>query len=280
MNTKRGMLIVVLMLVILVSSLVSAASFKYHQDQNTGFNYAMALAVYGVDDDDTEGCNADESAATNPLSFSAMDSEVTPTGTLRVDLEPVTGGGSYACLWDRLPLDRNGCFFLSQENDQGENRLSQDCAGWYIPPGDSSLISTKSLRTSPLTLFFGGEASQGMDQSFFTRLGLTTDHQYVIQGNHWVEDYGNQDNAVCLFNSYLFSPTADKAFICLPQENQHRWYVCDATVLSDITGKYVPIDPVAGSTEKQGWFCTKNEEGYLWEPRSVTCDDLVRSGEE
>lgn len=310
MVQKRGTSVVILLLVVLFINSVSAGIIEQlphiedkslDEQLNIPFTYAVGIAA-DVGNDDTNACNPAAAA------FGMLDVK-----GAYVEFP----GSNSACEWHGLPNDQHGCYFLVDEidgdndpDDDFEKGWSDDCAGWIIPLWKS--IDYNGI-TSGGNYFFDDDLSKMFLNSLVSRLGGPKKNY----GEHSaLTDYQAMNNHPgCLFKSFSFS-SFNRAYICLEQKLESRWYICD----EESFGKFIPIpaEPVSctvdsecamttecqgengqnncfcneynhcqlkgeeevGAGNPQAWFCKKNKENnYFWDQRDLTCRNLESVGE-
>lgn len=173
---------------------------------------------------------------------------------------------SHTCSWHDLPLTNTmGCYFFSDENDRYEEEdrclpdsygdPPDDCAGWFIPAGENSKLDSSTAYTGIKSQFFGDE--EMTVQNTLLRLGTDSEieSQYLTYGEalsyEGDEGYLAGVNAACLFNEYQTTTPLDQAFICLKEEREFRWYICDENSLYEDTGKFIPAEPVENTCDNE-----------------------------
>ncbi|MDP3990161.1 MAG: hypothetical protein Q8Q01_03065 [archaeon] len=247
MNKKRG-IFVALVVVFVVTSLFVYGSEQLFVDfeefvfgNNDDFQYTYALGVGEVDDDRKEGCY-DEPR--NTVKFGVLE-QVKRDGDLYVSFDHTAvdflSGDPLYCVWENLPTNQQGCYFLSSEWDQspGDHANMDDCAGWVIPEGKQSKIDS-ILVESAKERFFPVENDPKYLQQSFPSKGLNEIEKLVSGEAETDAAYGEGQNAICIFDEHKFKPE-QQAFICNKRDNEYRWYICDSAHVSERTGNFLPL---------------------------------------
>ena len=272
MNKKRGLLVVFMvvflvfgMVFVLPSEPVFDVEVGVFSDNLLGFDYTYALGIGGVDDETGNGdvCTANQDELKfgilkqtrngNEIDVSYPEVEGQSKSSLPSSLINI---GPAQCSWKTLPLDIGGCYFLSSEDDYDRDKdiskyrnIQNDCGGYIIPPdnGKFSVISGLNSEAASAKDRFFEEAEDGT--------GAEVPHSFfVIREGIWdgllepgqLDVFPNGD-AACLFNEYTFTPR-EQSFVCHEEENQFRWYICDAEHVSKNTGKFLPLEVYNGGS--------------------------------
>lgn len=347
MVPKRGYLVVIVLSFLILFLTLSAAEHDLESGQtrfkddifndDVGFEYTYAIGIGPYDDDIKEGCDPESGVmGFQPDLWQDKVGNRLSIGYGYYDYSPVSNGGlvprddqnpNYRCVWKNLPLNERGCIFLSDEWDgevacigkycdaTGDPEVKDDCGGWFVP---AEKQVSESRITNAESYFFDGTGTTGENSADNSGSGTSTDDSFAFRLSNYPEnyemhgqpepDYNVLENAICLFKGYDFS-SPDQTFICLPRQEEYRWYICDAGHLSKDTGAYIPIprcqkdyDPEnpgkegscsdlfpicneetntcedqSGAPEplenKQGWFCDEEDGEFDWVSRPLTCGD-------
>jgi hypothetical protein len=295
MNKKRGVVILLLCL-LLVSSLATARLTDDEDYEETVFGIPSDPFLFthvvgiGNTDGDKNGCQAGLSPfgiVSHKKSENGLNIYY-PSHKFNTGWDCSWSGcskrtGPAACEWKNMPLDQNGCYFMSSERD---GTTDDECYGWFVKPGENYVISGKSI-VAKEDLFENDKEAEG--QGFFAKLeNYIVNHK--VTGNFDIT-YSDGEDAICLFNEYNFK-SLDRAFTCVEQEDEFRWNICDKDHLSENTNQFIPLkekdeedvdvdgkplefgyEVTSEDDATHGWFCEEDNNGYIWELKPVSCTD-------
>lgn len=236
----------------------------YH-DNSLNANYYYALQFTGNDDD---ACNANvgDGGLTSPI----------PSGFTQAKHDNLLDTSNFGnCPWRNLPLtERKGCYFLSCDYDRSTVKF--DYAGWYIPPGENSIIY--SGKGTAREIFFQDNDDEAEKWSFPKFFNQREIQEMIAQlrSNLYHPNYETDQQAMCFFNHYDLFP--EESYACIESEGEFRWYECNEQTLGKMIRAPIRYDengnPNYPNEVGKAYFCERNPlGGVMWNHRFLKCTD-------